>query len=83
MLVQPNPDGSLQQGDVIRDVPFVVLPSLLNVKADGVKGQARIDCQDPATFEKVKGFAGGKQLTATQVPIVVAPGLDPYPDLRH
>jgi hypothetical protein len=36
MLVPPNPDAVLQQGDIIREVPFVLFPKVFNLKAESV-----------------------------------------------
>lgn len=59
MLCQPKPDAPLQQGDIIRDVPFVVLSGVFNVKANNVQGQKRLDCGDTGTFDQVKAFSQG------------------------
>lgn len=75
MIVPPKPDIPLEQGDIIRDVPFVVFPKAFNVKAEGVQGQVRLDCQDPLSCQKVKDFSQGKQLTAATVPFVLTPGM--------
>jgi hypothetical protein len=75
MLVPPKPDASLQQGDIIRDVPFVILAGVLNVKAQGVQGQERLNAQDLGSFGKVKEFSQGKQLSAATVPLVLQPGM--------
>jgi hypothetical protein len=75
MLVPPNPNVALQQGDIIRDVPFVLFPKVFNVKVEGVQGQKRLDSQDLATFDQVKEFSQGKQLTAAAVPFLLTPAL--------
>jgi hypothetical protein len=75
VLQTPNRDKPLQQGDVIRDVPFVVLPKVFNAKAEKVQGQTRVDSQDPASFGSVREFSKGNQLTATAIPFVLTPGM--------
>ena len=75
MLVPPKQDASLQQGDVIRDVPFVILAGAINVKAQGVQGQERLNAQDLGSFAKVKEFSQGKHLVAATVPLVLQPGM--------
>jgi hypothetical protein len=75
MLQQPRADAPLQQGDIIVDVPFLVLPKAFNVKAQAVQGQKRLDSQDLDSFEKTKRFASGKQLLAVDVPFVLQLGM--------
>src|SRR5687767_14682481 len=75
MFVPPKQDAPLQQGDIIRDVPFVILAGALNVQAEGVQGQCRLNTQDLGSFGKVKEFSQGRQLTAATVPLVLQPGM--------
>jgi hypothetical protein len=75
MLVPANPNTALQQGDIIRDVPFVLFPKVFNVKAEGVQGQKRLDSQNLATFDQVKEFSQGKPLTAAAVPLLLTPAM--------
>jgi hypothetical protein len=75
MLVAPKQDAPLQQGDIIRDVPFVILAGALNVKAQGIQGQKRLDAQDVESFARLKEFGQGKQLLAATVPLVLQPGM--------
>jgi hypothetical protein len=75
MLLPPKPEVPLQQGDIIRDVPFVVLPKVFNVKVEGAQGQERLDSQHLESFGKVKAFAQGKHLTAAAMPFVLQPGM--------
>ena len=75
MLAPPKADAPLQQGNIIRDVPFVVFPGVLNVKAGGVQGQARLEAQDLASFDKVKAHSAGKNLAAANVPLILQPGM--------
>src|SRR5205807_8276773 len=61
--------------DIIREVPFVHLPTVFNVKVEGVQGQKRLDRQEQATFDQVKEFNQGKQLTAAAVPFLLTPAM--------
>src|SRR4051812_34838166 len=74
MLRPPEGGVALQQGDLIRDVPFLVLRKVINIKAEGVPHHA-LDCQAPESFESAKGVSGGKPLTATEVPVVLQTGM--------
>jgi hypothetical protein len=67
MLVSPRQDGPLQQGDIIRDVPFLVMPGNFNVKASETQGQARLNCEKLSSFEAVKEHAKGKALIAVNI----------------
>lgn len=75
MLRPPKENDPLQQGDLIEDVPFLVLRPAFNVKAQGVQGQTRLDSQDLASFEKMKQFAGGKALHTSEVPLILQLGI--------
>src|SRR5947209_3343138 len=75
MLVPPRQDGPLQQGDIIRDVPFLVMQEEMNVKAHETQGQKRINAADATSFDRLKEFAQGKALTAAGVPLVLQPGI--------
>jgi hypothetical protein len=75
MLVPPRQDGPLQQGDIISDVPFLVMQEEFNVKAHEIQGQKRLNAADVASFDRLKEFAQGKQLTAASVPLVLQPGI--------
>lgn len=75
MLRAPDQDAPLQQGDIVRDVPFLVLPPIVNVKAAGLQGQKRIDSQNAATVAAVKEFSGASKLTATEVPLLLQMGV--------
>jgi hypothetical protein len=75
MLRPPDAGAALQQGDMIRDVPFFVFRKVINVKVQGTPGQTRIDCQHLKSFEKAREISGGKALTATEVPLVLQPGM--------
>jgi hypothetical protein len=74
MLIQPRSD-SIQQGDIIQDVPFVVLGSEFNIQASETKGQVRLRATDATSFDRVKEHAKGKKLNAVNVPLVLQPGL--------
>jgi hypothetical protein len=74
MLRPPGKDDPLQQGDIIGDVPFLLLPRVVNLKGDTGQGQVRLDSQDAgiaASLEKVKS---AKTIQAT-VPVVFRTGL--------
>lgn len=75
MLLEPNAQQPLQQGDILNDVPFVVLAKVFNVKANNVQGQSRLSCEDLATFDAVKQFSQGNVLTAASLPLVLQPGM--------
>src|SRR5437763_10572418 len=75
MLAAPTPEDPLEQGNIIRLVPFVVDSGTFNVKADGVQGQARLDCRDPSSLAKAEDFRQGKPLTASSVPFVLQPAM--------
>ncbi|HKW86293.1 MAG TPA: hypothetical protein VJM82_04410 [Nitrospiraceae bacterium] len=75
MLVAPDKDAPLQQGDIIKDVPFLVLPKAFNVKAEGASGQTRLDSHQLESFEKARTFSAGKRLTATEIPLVLQVGM--------
>jgi hypothetical protein len=75
MLGSLRQDGPLQQGDIIRDVPFLVMPGNFNVKANETQGQVRLNCDELSSFEKVKEHAKDKSLIATAIPFVLQPGM--------
>src|SRR5437899_1053202 len=75
MLVPPRQEAPLQQGDIIRDVPFLVMPEEFNVKAHEIQGQKRINAADGASIDRLMEFAQGKALTATTIPLVLQPGI--------
>lgn len=75
MLVSPRQDSLLQQGDIIRDVPFLVMPGKLNVQASETKGNVRLNCDELDSFTKVKDHANGKALNAASIPFVFQPGM--------
>lgn len=76
MLRPPKPDEPLQQGDIIRDVPFIVLPKAFNIKATGVPGQVRLDSANTGSFENGRQLAeGDKKLFAVDVPLVLHLGM--------
>src|SRR5437879_4093869 len=75
MLRPSEKDGVLQQGDLIEDVPFLVLPKAVSIKAPGVQGQTRLDSQNLDSFQNVKQFGGDKRLAAAEVPIVLQLGM--------
>jgi hypothetical protein len=54
MLRPINKDAPLQQGDIIRDVPFIVFPKMFNVKIPDIPGQSRINSQELDSFTKLK-----------------------------
>jgi hypothetical protein len=74
-MLQPRQDESLQQGDVIRNVPWLLLPRLVNVKAVGVQGQARLDSQAPEGVHAVLAHGGGKPLSVNGAPLVLDLGI--------
>jgi hypothetical protein len=75
MLVSPPQNRPLQQGDIIQDVPFLVLGKIVNVQAHEIQGQKRINAENPGSFDTVREHAKGKALTATGVPLVLQPGI--------
>jgi hypothetical protein len=75
MLQAPKEEAPLQQGDVIADVPFLVLPKTVGVKAQGVSGQERLVAGNVDSFAKVKAHASGQAMTASDVPIVLNLGM--------
>src|SRR5262245_25301182 len=75
MLQAPKDNAPLQQGDIIADVPFLVFQKVVNVKAPGVAGQARLDSANVESFAKVKDHAAGGQMTATDVPLALQLGM--------
>lgn len=75
MLLDPNLKMTLQQGDIIQDVPFVIFPKTFNVKANDIQGQSKLTCEDHNSLEKVKEFSKGNSLAATQLPLILQPGM--------
>lgn len=75
MLIEPKPDLPLQQGDIIQDVPFVILSKIINVKANSIQGQSRLTCDDAASIDQVKAFGQGKPLAAATLPLILQPGM--------
>jgi hypothetical protein len=75
MLLPPNKDTPLQQGDIIQDVPFLILPKAFSIKAQGQTGQSRLDSQNLQSVEKVKQQCGDKQLAAVDVPLALQFGM--------
>jgi hypothetical protein len=83
MLRPINKDAPLQQGDIIRDVPFIVFPKMFNVKIPDIPGQSRINSQELDSFTKLKELSQGKNLAATTVPFVLTPRNGSHPGVRH
>jgi len=75
MLRDREAADSLEQGDVIANVPFLVTPKRMQVKAAGVQGQSRLDCARPDTYQQVKEHADGADLSASQIPLEFKPGV--------
>ena len=75
MLVPPRQEAPLQQGDIIRDVPFLVMPEELNVKAHEIQGQKHINSADAASIDRLKEFAQGKAFAAASMPLILRPGI--------
>jgi len=75
MHLEPRTDQPLQQGDIIQDVPFVVISGVFNVKVNNVQGQSRVDCGDASTLDKVKQFSQGNAMTVSSLPLVIQPGI--------
>ena len=75
MLLPPNKDTPLQQGDIIQDVPFLVLPKAFNIKAQGQTGQVRLDSQNLQSVDKVKQHCADKPLAAIEVPLALHFGM--------
>ncbi|HEV3257710.1 MAG TPA: hypothetical protein VG013_12570 [Gemmataceae bacterium] len=58
MLRPPEAELALQQGDLIRDVPFLVFRKVINVKAEGV-AHLVLDSQAPVSIEEARRLSGG------------------------
>jgi hypothetical protein len=75
MLRTRDASDALQQGDIIRDVPFLLLPNVVNVAVEGVQGQQRLDSSRPESVDSLKANVGTRSLAASRVPLVLCDGV--------
>jgi hypothetical protein len=75
MLSEPKADQPIQQGDIIQNVPFILLSKVINVKANNVQGQSRLTCEDPGSIDQAKTFSQGNALAASMLPLTIQPGM--------
>lgn len=75
MLRRPSDlhDRKLSQGDIIADVPFLILPRTINIKSSA-SGQIRLESSDPRTFDRLRQPTELKNLQTT-VAVVLQMGV--------
>src|ERR1700693_203792 len=74
MLRPPEAGLALPQGDLIRDVPFLVFRKVINVKAEGLPHHV-LESQAPASLAEARSSSGTKPLLATEVPVFLQTGM--------